>query len=156
MGIHDVVKKSKTDRTGLFKFFSEHLYWMNSAPDYLNRLTLFVAKMIHDGCYDAHYMNDKGEFVYDPTKDKRFEVYFKKRKQYDFKFAQNDKEYNDQRSLYISMLDDFNVENIKLNEPKLDERKDLIPRAYTQKEKESIKVFADTAYGFYDSERAAL
>ena len=26
MDINSIVKKSKTDRTGLFKFFSEHMY----------------------------------------------------------------------------------------------------------------------------------
>ena len=156
MDINGIVKKSKTDRLGIFKFFSDNLYWMNSAPDYVNRLTLFVAKMIHDGCYDAHYIDKNGEFIYDPTKDKRFEVYFKKRKQYDFKFAQNDKDYNDQRSLYLSMLSDFNEENVKMGMTVLDEKKDLIPKAYTQKERESIKVFSDMAYGFYDHERSAL
>lgn len=156
MDINGIIRKTKTDRFGLFKFFSDNLYWMNSAPDYVNRLTLFVAKMIHDGCYDAHYMNKKGELVYDPRKDKRFSVYFDKRKQYNYKFAENDKEYNDQRSLYLSMLNDFNEENVKLHLPTLDEVKDDIPRAYTQKERESIKVFADMAYGFYDHERSAL
>lgn len=156
MDINNIVKKSKSDRLGLFKFFSDNLYWMNSAPDYVNRLTLFVAKMIHDGCYDAHYMNEKGEFIYDPTKDRRFEIYFKKRSHYNFQFAENNKEYNDQRSLYLSMLSDFNEENTKMNMPILDEKKDLLPKAYTQKERESIKVFSDMAYGFYDHERSAL
>lgn len=155
MDLNNMVTKSKTDRAGLYKFFSEHLYWMNNAPDYVNRLTLFVAKMIHDGSYDAHFMNEKGEFEYDPKKDKRFNIYFEKREKYNFKFAEADKEYNDQRSLYITMLDDFNLENLKLNKTKLDEKIDLIPRAYTHKEKESIKVFADMAYGSYDHERMA-
>ena len=129
---------------------------MNNAPDYVNRMTLFVAKMVHDGCYDAHTINKNGEFIYDPTKDKRFAVYFERRGKYNFKFAENDKEYNDQRSLYLSMLEDFNTENLQLGQPLLDERKDMIPRAYTHKERESIKVFADMAYGFYDHERSAL
>lgn len=155
MDLNNMVTKTKTDRAGLYKFFSEHLYWMNNAPDYVNRLTLFVAKMVHDGSYDAHFMNEKGEFEYNPKKDKRFDKYFERREKYNFKFTENDKEYNDQRSLYITMLEDFNLENIKLNKEKLDEKLDLIPRAYTHKEKESIKVFADMAYGSYDHERMA-
>lgn len=128
---------------------------MNNAPDYVNRLTLFVAKMIHDGCYDAHYIDSKGEFVYDPKKDKRFIKYFEKREKYNYQFTKNDKEFNDQRSLYLAMISDFNEENSKLKQNLLTE-KDLIPRAYTHKERESIKVFADMAYGFYDHERSAL
>lgn len=155
MDINNIVKKTKTDRSGMFKFFSEHLYWMNTAPDYVNRLTLFVAKMIHDGCYEAHSMKD-GKFVYDPRKDKRFNVYFEKREKYKFKFAESDKEYNDQRSLYLSLLESFNNENKIFGGQVLDEKTDLIPKAYSHEDRESIKVFADMAYGFYDHERSSL
>lgn len=154
--INTIVTKTKTDRMGLFKFFSEHLYWMNTAPDYLNRMTLFVAKMLHDGCYEAHSFNKQtGEFIYNPKKDKRFEIYFNKREQYNYKGSENDDKYNDQRSLYLTMLESFNKENEKFNKPLLDEKLDLIPRAYTHVDRESIKIFADMAYGFYDHERSA-
>lgn len=156
MDVNNVVKKSKVDRRGLLKFFSEHLYWLNNAGDYMNRLTVFIAMTIKDGSYDAHYIDSNGVFKYDPSKDERFKIYFQKREKYDFKSAQGDKEYNDQRSLYLAMLDDFNVENEKTGSKKLDEKKDLIPRAYTDKQRQSIKVFADTAYGFYDSEVKSL
>lgn len=156
MDVNSVVKKSKVDRKGLLKFFSEHLYWLNNAGDYINRLTVFMAMTIKDGSYDAHYIDSNGVFKYDPSKDERFKIYFQKREKYDFKSAQGDKEYNDQRSLYLAMLDDFNVENEKTGSKKLDEKKDLIPRAYTDKQRQSIKVFADTAYGFYDSEVKSL
>lgn len=156
MDLNTIVNKTKTDRQGLFKFFSDNMYWFNNAPDYVNRMTLFVAKMIHDGTYDAHTMDSDDNFSYDATKDARFDIYFKKRKKYKYQFANNDSAYNDQRSLYIKMLDDFNLENSQLNQPLLEEEKDLIPRAYTHKERESIKVFADMAYGFYDHERSAL
>ncbi len=155
MDINNMVKKTKTDRSGMFKFFSEHLYWMNTAPDYVNRLTLFVAKMIHDGCYDAHSVVN-GKFIYDPKKDKRFNVYFEKREKYGYKFAENDTEYNNQRSLYLSLLESFNNENKIFGGQILDEKKDLIPRAYSHEDRESIKVFADMAYGFYDHERSSL
>lgn len=156
MDTNSVVKKSKTDRSGLFKFFSEHLYWMNTAPDYVNRLTLFVAKMIHDGCYDAHSIDKNGKLIYDPRKDKRFKVYFEKRQQYNYKWTQNDTVYNDQRSLYISLLESFNKENKVFGKAELDEKIDLIPKAYSHEDRESIKVFADMAYGFYDHERSSL
>jgi len=48
------------------------MYIANSAPDYFNRLCLFIAKMIEDGCWEAHSLDEKGNLVYDFTKDKRF------------------------------------------------------------------------------------
>ena len=54
------------------------------------------------------------------------------------------------------MLDDFNAENRRLGTPLLEEKKDMIPKAYTHKEHESLKVFSDTAYGFYDHGRSSL
>lgn len=156
MDTNSMVKKTKADRSGLFKFFSEHMYWMNTAPDYVNRLTLFVAKMIHDGCYDAHYIDSNGNFKYDAKKDKRFEIYFAKRAQYNFKFAENDPEYNNQRSLYLSVLQSVNKENKLFTGKVLNEKTDILEKAYTHEDRESIKVFADMAYGFYDHERSSL
>lgn len=111
---------------------------------------------LKDGSYDAHYIDSNGVFKYDPKKDDRFKTYFEKREKYGYKSAPGDSEYNDQRSLYLAMLDEFNSENIKTGTKKIDEIKDLIPRAYTDKQRQSIKVFADTAYGFYDSEVKSL
>jgi hypothetical protein len=78
MDLNTVVDKTKIDRRGMM-FFSDKLFWMNTAPDYVNRLSLFLAKMIHDGTYNAHSLNTSGQMVYDPTKDKRFEYYLSKR-----------------------------------------------------------------------------
>lgn len=129
---------------------------MNTAPDYVNRLTLFVAKMIHDGCYDAHYVDKNGAFVYDPRKDKRFQTYFAKREKYDYKSSEKDTKYNDERSLYLSLLDSFNNENKMFGKKLLSEKKDLIPRAYTHEDREAVKTFADMSYGYYDHERSSL
>jgi Mn-containing catalase len=30
--------------------------------------------MRHDGTWDAHYLNEKGELIYDFTKDQRFNL----------------------------------------------------------------------------------
>ena len=155
MDINAMVKRTKTDRFGAFKFFSEHLYWFNNAPDYVNRLTLLVAKMMKDGSYYAHTINSKGEFQYDPAQDERYKIYFERRDKHKFQFAKNDTEYNDQRSLYLKVLEGFNRERKLLGKTALVEKKDKITRAYNNIEKESIKVFADMAYGNYDHERSA-
>lgn len=154
--INAMTKRTKVDRKGLFKFFSEHMYWFNNVGDFTNRMSVFVAMAIKDGSYDAHSIDSNGILRYDPRKDKRFETYFAKREQYKFESAKDDKIYNDQRSLYLAMLADFNIENASFGRKQLNERVDLIPRAYTHNQRESIKVFADTAYGFFDTETKSM
>ena len=134
---------------------SNIMYWCNTAPDYVNRLSLFLAKMIKDGCYEAHSIDENGNLVYDPSKDKRYSHYFKMRDQYKYEFSKTDTEYNDQRTLYLKAIEEFNAEIISSSEKVLTE-KDNIPRAYFSKQRDSIKTFSDTAYGYYDTERSPL
>jgi hypothetical protein len=118
-------------------------------------MSLFIAKMLQDGSYDAHSINSEGTLVYDPSKDKRFEYYFKKRNSYQFKQHRTDSKYNDQRSLYLKLIDIFNEERTLLNKTLLTE-KDNLPRAYTSQERESIKSFTDLSYGHYDKDNSSL
>lgn len=118
-------------------------------------MSLFLAKMVKDGAYEAHSINELGQLIYDPSKDKRYEYYFKMREKYEFNFHKTDTKYNDQRSLYLNAIKEFNAERSVLNLSQLKE-KDNIPRAYFSKERDSIKTFSDTAYGYYDKERAPI
>ena len=152
--LNQIVNKVKVDRTGI-NFMSNLMYWCNTAPDYVNRLSLFLAKMIKDGCYEAHSIDENGNLVYDPSKDKRYSHYFKMRDQYKYEFSKTDTEYNDQRTLYLKAIEEFNAEIISSSERVLTE-KDNIPRAYFSKQRDSIKTFSDTAYGYYDTERSPL
>ena len=139
------------------------MYSMNTIPDYYNRLALFLAKMIHDGSYDAHTLDSKQHLIYDPTKDKRFEYYFKKRDSYKnsdasskYKYlpSPNDLEYNKQRAAYNLLTSELNAERIRLN---LDtyEDGDIIDKAYSEVERASFKSFTDTVYGYYDIDSQA-
>lgn len=152
--MNQIVDKTKVDRHGL-NFFSNFLYWSNTAPDYVNRLSLFLAKMIKDGCYEAHSLDEDGNLIYDPFKDERYSYYLKMREKYGYNFKLGDDKYNDQRSLYLTQIETFNSEMILSSEKALTE-KDLLPAAYTHKEKESIKTFTEIAYGYYDHERSPL
>lgn len=156
--LNQIADKKKYDRFGV-NFLSDNMYWFSTAPDYINRMSIFLAKMKKDGCYDAHVMNSSGELVYDPSKDKRYEYYLKNRNLYKvngkYNFAQKDAEFNRQRSLYLAVLDEFNAEQMKMHD-KLFTEEDYIPQAYTSKERESIKTFTDTAYGYYDHTRTPL
>lgn len=156
--LNQMAKKVKYDRLGL-NFLSDNLYWCSTAPDYVNRLSIFIAKMKKDGSFVAHSINEDGELVYDPRKDERYAYYFANRNKYKvngkYIYTDKDPKYTTQRSLYLANLEIFNGEQMAVNEPLLSEE-DLIPRAYTTKEKSSIKTFIDTAYGHYDHETTPL
>ena len=131
------------------------MYSMNTIPDYYNRLSLFLAKMIHDGSYDAHSLVN-GEFKYDPKKDKRFSYYLENRE--NFKDSKGnyipktgDEKYNKQRQLYLLIMQQINDELIIDGEPTLTES-DMLTKAYSDKERQSFKTFVDLAYGYYDKD----
>jgi hypothetical protein len=65
-----------SDNVGVWNFWDVGFRFA-SRPDYYNRMTIFTAQMRGDGCFEAHYVNDKGELVYDWTKDKRFDLFAK-------------------------------------------------------------------------------
>ena len=152
--MNQIVDKAKVDRHGL-NFYSNMLYWSNTAPDYVNRLSLFLAKMVKDGCYEAHELDENGILKYNPEKDARYSHYLNKRKQYDYKMHSTDNLYNDQRSKYLATIQEFNETRVVTGEEPLTE-KDLLPAAYTHGERESIKTFTELAYGYYDHERSPL
>lgn len=151
--LNQIVARTKVDRTGL-NFFSDALFWFNTAPDYVNRMSLFLSKMLKDGTYKAHSLDSTGKLVYDPSKDDRFSYYFKVREGYSFEYNKSDEKYNNQRALYTKFIQEFNADSLLTGGKQLTE-KDNIPKAYTNKERESIKSFTDLSYGHYDKERNA-
>jgi hypothetical protein len=58
--------------------FGRMAYSTSTVPDFYNRMSIFVAAMIAQGCYDAHVMED-GVLVYKMEKDKRFAKWWAKR-----------------------------------------------------------------------------
>ena len=154
MDVNTIAKKLQTDRRGVYRGLGRWMYIMNTAPDYINRLSLFLAKMIHDGSYEAHSMED-GKLVYDPTKDKRFEYYFKNREKYknnegEYVPAPNDVIYNTQRNHYRLIMEQLNQEK-SFDEVKYTEN-DKIKEAYSGVERSSFKSFTDMSYGYYDKD----
>ena len=63
----------KTGRGGILNA-ENWAYSTLRGPDYLNRMVLFVAKMKHDGCYDAYSLDEKDRLKYDWRKDNRFNL----------------------------------------------------------------------------------
>lgn len=156
MDINTVAKKLQTDRRGIFMGLGRWMYAANTIPDYYNRLALFLAKMIHDGCYDAHYMED-GLIKYDPRKDERFKYYLENRSKHvdskgNYIPAKDDLKYNTQRNLYNLLINELNKERI--GEDKYTEN-DLVDQAYSERERTSFKTITDTSYGYYDKDSQA-
>lgn len=121
---------------------SDTLFLTATAPDFLHRVSILVAKMMGDGCWDAHTLNAEGKLTYDFKKDKRFEHYITN--------DTSHKDYLKEKSLYLKMIDEFNKQGYNLQEG------DALPQAYTQTEASSIKNFGDLLYGHYDEESKSL
>ena len=149
-----VPEKFAADRFGLYNVTKQLLYTTSTAPDFYNRMTIFVACMIKDGCYDAHTMGPDGQVIYNMEFDDRFSEWWKHR---------NDKNYKSetfyqQRALYEWTARQFNSEgyDLKIGEPGPDGELifDPLPMAYTNLQKDSIKESIGTILGMYDHEES--
>lgn len=126
------------------------LFLTCTAPDFMHRMSLLIAKMKGDGCFDAHSLDEKGRLKYDFTKDGRF--------QHLIHNQTDSPEYLKEKSLYLAMIDEFKKDGFKnedgseLNGDNLD----ALPQAYTRQEGQSIKNYADYLYGHYDEESKSL
>jgi hypothetical protein len=151
----------QTSRRGVLMGLGPWMYSTSTLPDYYNRLSLFIAKLIEDGSYDAHSIDSKGYLLYDPSKDKRFSKYFANRHLHmnslgKYIPAKNDTEYNTQRNLYTLIMSEVNEDRDRVGWEKLTEEKDLLTHAYSEKERLSFKSFTDTVYGYYDKDSSSL
>lgn len=155
MDINSIAKKIQTDRWGVSKGMGRYMFMTSTVGDYYNRMAVLMSKMIKDGSYDAHSMIN-GELIYDPIKDERFSYYLSEREKYkdkdgNYTSKKGDLKYNSQRNKYLWTIDQMNKEGSVINQKKLEE-KDLIPKAYSQLERNSIKTYSDLMYGAYDKE----
>ncbi|MBQ0113468.1 MAG: hypothetical protein KBT03_10085 [Bacteroidales bacterium] len=130
-------------RSGLMNFNSNTLFFANRFPDSFHRLGFLIAKMLHDGSWEAHSFKDD-QLVYDFKKDKRFSLL--NSSNVDKKSAA----YRNQRGLYLAMIDQFNKEGFNLKDG------DDLPRAYTIQESNSIKSFSELCFGHYDKSSQML
>lgn len=155
MDVNTIASKMQTDRRGIYRGLGRWLYMSNTTADYYNRLVILIAKMHNDGSYDAHYIDESGEFKYDPTKDKRFSYYFANREKYKsgdfYAAAKSDELFNKQRRHYLLHQSLLNKENIEFKYSE----KDLVRDAYSETERSSLKSFSDMAYGYYDKDAQA-
>lgn len=124
------------------------MYIWNTAPDFTNRMTMLIAQMVQDKCFDAHTLDEQGNLIYDFSKDERFEEYYRNKDKKGY-YSEN---FLNQKARYEVMMEEFIAERAVDKNGKLLQLGDDLPRAYTTKQKASIKLFSDTTYGFYDHE----
>ena len=157
MDMNVFIDRVKTDNTGLFTHFWDTGFRFASRPDYYNRMTIFVAQMKADGCFDAH-IKKNGDWVYDWKLDKRFDEFAKAKG--DINKATDKVKFNKQRSEYITIArqlveegarnSDGTLFEFDLNNPK------PLPKAYTNQQSESMKALADRIYGYYAHEKKSM
>ncbi len=158
MDISTMPKKVQEDRWGVAKGLGRYMFMTSTLGDYYNRMAILLAKMIHEGSYEAHYMEGK-HLRYDVTKDKRFSKYLAERDNHKDKNGnyiekKGDLEYNTQRRKYLLSMEQINKEGKLTNEKQLTEAS-LLHKAYSQQERNSIKSYSDLMYGAYDKDSQA-
>lgn len=153
MDMNTYIERITKTKKGIWNL-ENMMFKFASRPDFYNRMAIFLSQMQGEGCLEAHTM-ENGVLKYDWTKDKRFS-----------KFAQNptlitsDPEYNRQKSLYYTIAGQFVSEgarDLNGNLFKLDmTNPQPLPRAFTNKQAESMKSLSDDIYGYYSEEKKSL
>lgn len=151
-----MAERLQADRFGMGANIGRSLYATSTVPDFYNRMSIFIAAMIADGCFDAHSLDPKtGELIYDISKDKRFAKFWKLK---NGPKSSWDEEFFEQKGLFIAMAREFNQLSpgtVKIEESGNDVSQwkyDSLPAAYTPKQKASINEQITTVFGAYDHE----
>lgn len=148
MDINMIVQRMASNKKGLMAFKSRWAFWQNSAPDYFHRMTLFIAQMIKDGCYEAHTI-ENGIMKYNWKLDKRFSLVVSGDK--------SNPEYAKQYGLLKRMQQEFNADGYRKEDgSSYSDIEDGIPECYTARDRSSLKMFSDLIHGYYDHESKIL
>lgn len=141
--------------------FMGQMMWLTSIPDFYNRLTMFVAQMIKDGCFDAHEVKGNG-LVYNWKKDKRFSLFAnangvvptdpEERKKFNFQKALYHAKMAEFKKAGYTRTDEFGNEVELQYDPLSNKPGDDLPMAYTFNEANDLKSYADQLYGYYNHE----
>ena len=135
-----ITERLKLGRQGLANY-DNIMYSTLRAPDFLNRMTLFIARAMQDGVLDAWEVKD-GELIYNWKKDKRFSLLADKNAN------KESEEYKKQRALYMLCIREWNKDHPS-KEQQLNYNDDL-PTPYSYQEILAIKQVSDNIYGSYD------
>lgn len=145
-----VVERMNYEKLDTFRL-NDRLFWTSRAPDYLHRMTLLRAYMIKYDCLNAHEIS--GNTVkYNWRKDGRFSAYAAGRT--------SDPQYNFQRALYETMMQEFIAGGYTIQDADGNTRaltlEDDLPQAFTERENEKIKQEAESLFGYMDHDTKSL
>ena len=112
----------------------------------MNRMTLFVAKMLQDGVWEAMFIDEEGNLKYDWKLDERFSYYAKYK---DKGNAPDMKKFLEQKGAYYSAIMEYNQEHTS-NPLNTQDPEVALPDPYTNAYVESIKNVGHSIYGSYD------
>ena len=142
-----ITERLKSNRAGITNWDNWAFATLRS-PDFLNRMTLFVAKAMQDGCFDAWYI-ENDELKYDWKKDKRFSAFAKG--------DNSDPDYAKQKGLYYLKIQEYNQEHPELaREGKELTIADDLPTPYSRQDILAIRNVGDNIYGSYDRSLRAM
>lgn len=155
-GINDMdnaafADNNTSNRHGIFNFFSKFAYKFSSRPDFYNRMTIFVAQMMHDGSYEAHYIDSNGNLKYNYQKDARFAAYAN-----DPSGKNKTAAWNKAYALYLATANQLVKEGARNENGTFFTIGQPLPKAYSNKESEAMKAVGDSMYGYYDSTKKSL
>lgn len=148
MSLSNIANQRRVDWFGIRNWNTDTMYITASSPDFQHRMAILVGKMMSDGCWEAHSLDEDGILKYDWKKDKRFEAYVNGKT--------DDPNYMYQKSLYLSYIREYNRIGYTKEDGSKYKEGDALPMAYPPKEQQSLKNFADLLYGHYDDESRAL
>ena len=145
----------RTDRSGV-SHLGDIMYNTMKRPDFLNRMSLFVARCIQDGVIDvdasmnitdksALRLTKDGELEYHPELDKRFSDYFKGRP--------GSQAYLDAKARYYAAVRGYNKDHI---DSPIEYEGNKLPTPYSLTQIDQIKDFANHIYANYDQNGRAM
>lgn len=138
-----IAERAKTQRNGIFSY-DNALYSTLRSPDFLNRMTLFVARCMQDGVWEAFSIDKNNNLVYNWKKDARFSIYANG--------LVNNPEYKKQKAKYFSAIRQYNEEHP--DNPV--DFEDGLPTPYSNQQIMNIRNTADNIYGAYDKGKRAM
>ena len=152
------VSQEQMDRAAKTGFLNPHnweedlLFMTSTSPDFVHRNAILCAILKHRGSYEAYSLNEDKELVYDMSKDKYYEIFWKYKDDYDKITDRKTKElYKLQEGHYLNALEDWNRKyglDLKYG--------DLLPHSLSPTEANGIKVYADHMFGNYDASTKSL
>lgn len=148
MSLSNLANQRRVDWFGIRNWNTDTLFLTASSPDFQHRMAILVGKMMQEGSWEAHSLDEDGMLVYDWKKDKRFEAYVNNRT--------DDTKYLEQKSLYLNYIREFNRIGYKKPDGTDYKEGDDLPMAYPPREQQTIKNFSDLLYGHYDDESKSL